>query len=122
MLGGQPKRGVYWAPPRRCGHYARATRPSPRVRRLTYHAVRSKSPNAANNTSEARTTPHQTVNDPSNNGKGDKKDKDERSKETEDQRRSRAHTNQGGADQYATSGQVAAVERSPDGGYLLASI
>ena len=52
-------------------------------------------PNTTNNTAQARTTPQGQVYDPNNNGKGDKKDKDETSKQTEDQRRNREHTNTG---------------------------
>jgi uncharacterized repeat protein (TIGR01451 family) len=79
-------------------------------------------PNLTNNTAEARTTPQGQVNDPNNNGKGDKKDPDETSRKTDEQRLNDKHTNTAGQDQYALSGQVIAVTKAEDGSYLLVTI
>jgi hypothetical protein len=79
-------------------------------------------PNTANNTAEAKTTPQKTVNDPNNNGKGDKKDNDEQSKPTEEQQLNQQHTNAGNHEQYATGGGVSHVEKTPDGLTLLVTL
>jgi hypothetical protein len=62
------------------------------------------------------TFPSVAVNDANND------DKEEKPKETEDQRRQREHTNTSSRDNWATGGGVAAVEKTPDGLMLLVSL